>query len=181
MWTIYDTLQACASISVSRLYNFHLPYLVTFANTLFFCFVPKYLGTRILTQNFVNICLFVSWRRPQFLLFYLNFLPLLHQKYMKILNKAFPQSCRYGKYFSFATLDNPVTVLGAEQFVFPCQKLFPQFQLKKFWAWAETKTGFCWGRIRGKAFHEFQANWIFNRATTKKFKKNHFYRFSHKL
>ena len=31
----YKALQACASISVSKLYNFHLPYLLTFVSTLF--------------------------------------------------------------------------------------------------------------------------------------------------
>ena len=116
----YEALQAGASISVSKLDNFHLRYLVTFVNTLFFCFVPKYLGIPVLTKYFVKICLFVSWGRLNFLLFYLNFRPLLHPQYMKILIKAFQQSCRYGKYLSFATLDTPVAVLGAEQFVFPC-------------------------------------------------------------
>ena len=33
----YETLQACASISVSELCNFHLPYLVIFVNKLAFC------------------------------------------------------------------------------------------------------------------------------------------------
>ena len=120
----YDTLQPCASISVSKLYNFHLPYLVTFVVTLFFWFFQKYLGIPVLTKNFVKICLFVSWGRPQFLLFYLNFRPLLHPKYMNILIKVFPQRYRYGKYLSFATFDTPVTVLGDEQFVFPCKVFF---------------------------------------------------------
>ena len=38
----------------------------------------------------------------------------------EIHKKAFPQSCRYGKYLSFAALVTPKTVLGAEQFAFPC-------------------------------------------------------------
>ena len=112
----YEALQVCASISVSKRYNFHPPYLVTFVNTLFFCFLPKYLGIPVLTKYFVNICLLVSWGKPQFLLFYLNFRPIVHPKYIKIHIKAF---CRYQKYLSFATVDTPVTVLGAEQFVFP--------------------------------------------------------------
>ena len=58
------------------------------------------------------------------MLFYLNFQPLLHPKYIKIPIKAFQQNCRYGKYLSFATLDIPVTVLGAEHFVFPCNIFF---------------------------------------------------------
>ena len=36
----YDTLQACAPISVSKLCNFHLPYLVTFVNKLVFRLFP---------------------------------------------------------------------------------------------------------------------------------------------
>ena len=60
---------------------------------------------------------------------------------MKIDIKAFLQSWRYGKYLSFATLVTPVTDLGAEQFAFPCKVSFAELQLKKFWAWAETKTG----------------------------------------
>ena len=51
----YDTLQACASISLSNLCTFHLPYLVTFVNKLFFCFVSKYLGLPVLTKYFVKI------------------------------------------------------------------------------------------------------------------------------
>ena len=58
--SLYDTLQACASISVSKLYNIHLPYLVTFVNKLFFGFVPEYLGLPVLTKYFVKNCFFVS-------------------------------------------------------------------------------------------------------------------------
>ena len=61
-----------------------------------------------------------------FMLFYRNFRPLLQPKYIKFLIKAFSQSCRYGKYLFFATLDTPVAVLGAEQFVFPCYGFFRQ-------------------------------------------------------
>ena len=81
---------------------------------------------------------------------------------MKFTKKAFPQSCRYGKYLSFATLVTPITVFGAEQFAFPCNVFFAELQLKKFWAWAETKTGLCWGRITAKASDAFQVCWIFN-------------------
>ena len=107
------TLQACASISVSKLCNFHLPYLVNFVKNLYSVFSPKYLGLPVLTKYFVPKKLFVSWGRPSFLLFYLNFGPLLHLQYMKFTKKAFLQSCRYGKYCSFATLVTPITVLGA--------------------------------------------------------------------
>ena len=52
---------------------------------------------------------------------------------MKIHIEAFPQSFGYGKYFSFATIINPVTVLGAEQFAFPCKVFFSaELHLKKF-------------------------------------------------
>ena len=52
---VNETLQACASISVSKLYNFHFPYLVTFVNQFFsFCFVPKYLGLPLHTKYFVK-------------------------------------------------------------------------------------------------------------------------------
>ena len=50
----YDTLQACASISVSKLYNFHLPYLVTVVNKFFFCCVSKYLELLDLAKYFVK-------------------------------------------------------------------------------------------------------------------------------
>ena len=39
------------------------------------------------------------------MLFYLNFRPLLHLQYMKIHIEAFPQSCRYGKYYSTSNLE----------------------------------------------------------------------------
>ena len=110
--------------------------------------------------------MFLSWGTPPFLLFYINFRPLLHPKYIKILIKAFLQSCIFGKYILFATLDIPVPVLGAEQLVFPCNVFFlAELQLKKFWAWAETKTGLCWGRIKANVSDKFQTLWIFNMFT----------------
>ena len=121
----------------------------------------------------------MSWGRPQFSLFYPNIGPLLHLQYMKIHKKAFPQSYRYGKYLSIAALVTPMTFLGAEQFAFPCTLFFAEFQLKKFWAWAETKTGLCWGRITAKASDEFQTNWIFNRKAQKQ--KHCFYRVGHTI
>ena len=84
---------------------------------------------------------------------------------MKFTNKTFTQSCRYGKYLIFATLVTPITDLGAEQFAFPCNVFFAKLQLKKFWAWAETKTGLCWGRKTAKASDAFQTCWIFNMFT----------------
>ena len=140
---------------------------------------PKYLGLPLLTKYFVKKCLSVSWGRPQFLLFYPNFGPLLHLQYMKIHKNTFPWSRRYGKYLSFATLVTPITVLGAEQFAFPYSFILAELQLKRFWAWAETKTGLCWGRITAKASDEFQTNLIFNRETKKE--KHHFYRIGHTL
>ena len=93
--------------------------------------------------------------------------------------KSFTHSCRYGKYLSFATLVTPITVLGAEQFAFPYKFILAELQLKRFWAWAETKTGLCWGRITAKASDEFQTNWIVNRETKKQ--KHHFYRVGHTI
>ena len=118
----------------------------------------------------------MSWGRPQFSLFYPNIGPLLHLQYLKIHKKAFPQSYRYGKYLSFAALVTPITVLGAEKFAFPCTLFFAELQLKKFWAWAETKTGLCWGRITAKASDKFQTNWFFKRETENQ--KHNFYRIS---
>ena len=118
--------------------------------------------------------MFASWERPSFLLFQPNFGPLLHLKYMKFTKKTFLHRCRYGKYLSFATLVTPITILGAEQFSFPWNFFFAGLQLKKFWAWAETKTGLCWGRITAKASDEFQRDLIFNRVHTKQ--KHQFYR-----
>ena len=99
------------------------------------------------------------------MIFYLDFGPLWHLQWMKIHIEDFPQSCRYGKYLSFATLVTPITVLGAEQFAFPCYFFFAELQLKKFWPWAETKIGLCWGRITAKASYACQTFWIFNMFT----------------
>ena len=90
-------MQACSS----KLCNFHLPSLVSFVNKLFFCLVPKYLELPVLKNIFCKKKLFVSWGRPHFLLFYLNFGPLLHLHFMKIHIDAFPQSCRYSKVHDF--------------------------------------------------------------------------------
>ena len=49
---------------------------------------------------------------------------------MKIHKKAFPQSCRYGEYISFATLYTPITVLGAEQLAFPYKFILAELQQK---------------------------------------------------
>ena len=123
--------------------------------------------------------MFLSWGRPQFSLFYPNFGSLLHLQYMKIHKKAFPQNCRYGKYLSFASLFTPINVLGVEQFAFPYKFILAKLQLKRFWAWAETKTGLCWGRITAKASDKFQTNWIFNKEHTKQ--KHQFYRVGHTI
>ena len=116
------SLQACASISVSKLCNFPLQCPVNFVNNLIIGFSPpKYLGLPVLTKYFVkkNICLCPE-EGLNFLLFYPNFGPLLHLQCLKINIKAFPQRYRYGKYLSFATLVTPITELGDEQFAFPC-------------------------------------------------------------
>ena len=63
-------IESSASISVSKLCNFHLPYLGTFG-------------------------------------------ALLRLQYMQIHIEAFPQSCKYGRYLSFGTLVNSITVWGA--------------------------------------------------------------------
>ena len=74
--------QACASISVSKLCNFHLPYLVTFLNKLFcfdnfceyiilFCFVPEDLGFPVLA--FFFNCFFFVLRTLIFLTLFLGY------------------------------------------------------------------------------------------------------------
>ena len=73
----------------------------------------------------------------------------------------------------------PITVLGADQFAFPYKFILADLQLKRFWAWAETKTCLCWGRIAAKEFDEFQTNRIYNREHTKQ--KHQFYRVSHTI
>ena len=45
---------------------------------------------------------------------------------------------------------------------------FTELQLKKFWAWAVTKTGLYWDRIPAKPFDKFQTNLILNRETLNK-------------
>ena len=81
--------------------------------------------------------------------------------------KAFPHNCRYGKYLSFATFNShPYNCLGGWAIYISLQRFFfAELQLKKFWAWAKTKTGLCWGRITAKAFDAFQTFWIFNMFT----------------
>ena len=167
------------STQLSILCNFPLPCLVNFMNNLVFCFSPKYLGFTVLTKYFIKNYLFLSWGRPQFSLFYPNFGPLLHLQYMKIHKTAFPQSCRYGKYRSFATLFTHITVLGAEQFAFPYKFILAELQLKRFWAWAKPKTGLWWGRITAKASDEFQTNCFFNKEHTKQ--KHQFYCVGHTI
>ena len=56
----YDTLQACASILVLKLYNLHLPYLVIFVNKLFICLVSQYQELPVLTKCFVKKMVFMS-------------------------------------------------------------------------------------------------------------------------
>ena len=51
---------------------------------------------------------------------------------LKIHIEDFSESCRYGKYLSFAALATPITVLGAEQFAFSYLVFFAKLQLKKF-------------------------------------------------
>ena len=46
-----------------------------------------------------------------------------------------------------------------------CISLPSVFPPKKFWAWAETKTGLCWGRITAKKFDKVQKFWIFTMFT----------------
>ena len=46
---------------------------------------------------------------------------------------------------------------------------FAKLQLKKFWVWAEIKTGLCWGRKTAKASDKLHTNWILNNEH----KKNH--------
>ena len=95
----YETLQACASISVSKLCNFPFPCLVNFVNNLVFCFFPlKYLGLPGLTKYFVK-----NWGRTKFSLFYPYFRLLLHLQYMNIQKKAFLQSCRCCNIFHLQT------------------------------------------------------------------------------
>ena len=66
---------------------------------------------------------------------------------------------------------NPVTVLGAQQFEFPCKIIFfVELQLNKFWIWAETKTVFFFFlcTIKPKVSDEFQTFWIFSIFTENK-------------
>ena len=51
----HETLHACASISVAKLCNFPLPYLVySMEKKIIFCFSPKYLGIPDLTKYVVK-------------------------------------------------------------------------------------------------------------------------------
>ena len=65
---------------------------------------------------------------------------------------------------SVCNLSHPYNCLGGNLH-FPAKLLFSDVQLKKFWAWAEIKTGLCWGRITAKASDKFQTFGIFNMFT----------------
>ena len=140
----YEALQACASMLVSKRCNFHPPYWVTFEKI-----ANSY-------KIFIKKNSFVSWAQPQF-----PFLPKLHLKYMKIDSVAFTQSCKDVKYLSFTTLD-PCNCLGGSPISISAQVFFNNLQLKKFWAWEETKTGLLWGRIKSQVLDEFPVGWIFH-------------------
>ena len=68
----------------------------------------------------------LSKKNPKFPFYYPNFKPLFHLIYRNIHIEAFPQSCRYVQYLSFATLVHLVTVLGPEEFAFRCYNFFLQ-------------------------------------------------------
>ena len=159
----YETLQAGASILVSKPCNSHPPYWVTFENKLFPCFFPKYKGLPDLRKYFiVFFCVLSTELRLNFWGgVYPNFEPFLQLKYMKIHIKACPQNCRYAKYLSFATSVILVTVLGSVQFAFLCKVNFDKLPLHKFWAWVETKTDFL-RQNQAKIPDNFQVLWIFH-------------------
>ena len=124
-------LQACASISVSKLYNFPLQCLGNFVNNLVLSLFPKYLGLPVLTKYFVKIVCLCPEEGLNFRYVTLTLGHFDTYNAYKFTKKAFPESCRLGKYLSFATLVDPITVLGAEQFSFPCYFFFCQTSAKE--------------------------------------------------
>ena len=52
----YETLQACASISVPKLCNFHFQYLVNFLKKYNSFFSPKYLSLSKITSSYKIFC-----------------------------------------------------------------------------------------------------------------------------
>ena len=138
---------------------------------LMFCFSPKYPGLPVLIKYFVKkkwVCVL----RKASIFCYFN-LTLGH---FYTFNTWSSQKKPFYKVVDMVNILplQPIIVLGAEQFVFPCNFFFAKLQLKKFWAWAETKTGLCWTRITAKAFDDFQTILIFNTETLNK--KITFYR-----
>ena len=68
-----------------------------------------------------------------------HFNPLYRSQNIIIpIKMFFLQTCRWTKYFLFATVVNPVTVKELKD-VFLWRVFFNKFSLKQFWTWAETK------------------------------------------
>ena len=111
----------------------------------FFCFVPKYLGLPVHTKYCVKNCLFVSWGRPEC---YFSF-TLDHFYTYTVLDMA----------NIFHLQSHPCNCLGAWPISISLLSffyfLFAELHLKKFWAWAETKSGLVWGRIQAKVPGKF--------------------------
>ena len=143
-------------------------------------FSPKYLGLPVLTKYFgKNIC-FCPEEDLNFHHFTLtlgHFYTYNTWKFTK--KKNFHKVVDMVNIFHLQPYSPPITVLGAELFVFPFKFILAELQLKRFWAWAETKTGLCWGRKTAKVSDEFQTNWIFNKERTKQ--KHQFYHVGHTI
>ena len=112
----------------------------SFEQKIYSCLVLKYLGLPVLTKYFIQICLFVSWARPQFFCPY--FKTSLTSEVHEKLHWSQPS--------------HPCNCLGAIQFVLLCKVFFDKLQLNRFKAWAEIKTCIFWGRITAKVQDKFQ-------------------------
>ena len=92
----------------SAMFTSHIWSILRKTNILFFS--PKYLGLPVLTKYFVKKNSLCPEEGLNFCYFNLTL------GHFFTFNTWHSQSCRYGKYLSFATFVTPITVLGAEQF-----------------------------------------------------------------
>ena len=89
------------------------------------------------------------------MVFYINFGPFLHLQYRKIYIEAFLQSVRYSKYLSFATLVNPVTVVGGWALCISLISFFCRTSAEELLSMSRNQNCFL-GRIKQQVSDEFQ-------------------------
>ena len=94
--------------------------------------------------------------------------PQIHRRHCKPLHQSQSQNCATfpSHIWSFCeTFVTPITVLGAEQFAFPCNVFFCQTSAEEVLSMSRNQNGLCWGIITAKASETFHTFWILNMFT----------------